>query len=131
MRRSRDSTGSVTGETVSASGKIQQIPVFSASVRSERAAKCTVPPLVVVVAIRSPSTALIDLGRKHAYDQFGVPAFWIVDPRVNKPSLTFFELVRGRYQQTACISGDEPYRAQRPFPVEVVPSSLVAGLVTD
>lgn len=95
-----------------------------------RAAKCTVPPLLVV-EIRSPSTALIDLGRKkHAYEQFGVPAFWIVDPRVNKPSLTVFELVRGRYQQTACVSGDEPYRAQRPFPVEVVPSALVAGLMT-
>ena len=37
------------------------------------APKCTVPPLLVV-EIRSPSTALIDLGRKKAaYEQFGVP----------------------------------------------------------
>src|SRR6266571_3181878 len=96
------------------------------------AAKCTVPPLLVVVEIRSPSTALIDLGRKkHAYEQFGIPVFWVVDPRVNKPSLTVFELADGCYRQTACVSGDELYRAQRPFPVEVVPSALVAGLVTD
>ncbi len=95
------------------------------------AAKCTVPPLLVV-EIRSPSTALIDLGRKkHAYEQFGIPVFWVVDPRVNKPSLTVFELADGCYRQTACVSGDELYRAQRPFPVEVVPSALVAGLVTD
>jgi Uma2 family endonuclease len=95
------------------------------------AAKCTVPPLLVV-EIRSPSTALIDLGRKKAaYEQFGVPAFWVVDPRVKKPSLTIFELTDGRYQQTAQVSGDEPYRARQPFPVEVVPSALVAGPATD
>jgi len=95
------------------------------------AAKCTVPPLLVV-EIRSPSTALIDLGRKKAaYEQFGVPAFCVVDPHVKKPSLTVFELAGGRYRQAAQVSGDEPYRAQRPFPVEVVPSALVAGLMTD
>jgi len=94
-------------------------------------AKCTVPPLLVV-EIRSPSTALIDLGRKKAaYEQFGVPAFWVVDPRVNKASLTVFELAGGRYRQTAQVSGDEPYRTQQPFPIEVVPSALVAGLRTD
>jgi len=95
------------------------------------AAKCTVPP-PLVVEIRSPSTALIDLGRKKAaYEQFGVPAFWVVDPRVNKASLTVFELAGGRYRQAAQVSGDEPYRTQQPFPIEVVPSALVAGLRTD
>lgn len=95
------------------------------------AAKCTQPPLLVV-EIRSPSTALIDLGRKKAaYEQFGVPAFWVVDPRVKKPSLTVFELTGGCYRQAAQVSGDEPYHAQQPFPVEVVPSALIAGLVTD
>jgi len=95
------------------------------------AAKCTVPPLLVV-EIRSPSTALIDLGRKQAaYEQFGVPAFWVVDPRVKKPSLTVFELADGCYQQAAQVNDDEPYRAQQPFPVEVVPSALVAGLLGD
>ena len=93
--------------------------------------KCTVPPLLVV-EIRSPSTALIDLGRKKtAYEQFGVPAFWVVDPPVKKPSLTVFELAAGCYRQTAQVSGDEPYRAEQPFPVEVIPSALVAGLLTD
>jgi Uma2 family endonuclease len=95
------------------------------------AAKCTVPPLLVV-EIRSPSTALIDLGRKKAaYEQFGGPAFWVVDPRVKKPSLTVFELADGCYRQAAQVNDDEPYRAQQPFPVEVVPSALVAGLLGD
>jgi Uma2 family endonuclease len=95
------------------------------------ASKCTTPPLLVV-EIRSPSTALIDLGRKRAeYERFGVPSYWIVDPRVEKPSLTVFELVNGRYRQMALVTGDEPYGARRPFAVDVVPSALVAGLVTE
>jgi hypothetical protein len=65
------------------------------------AAKCTAPPLLVV-EIRSPSTALIDLGhKKAACERFGVPLYWIVDPRIGNPSLTVFELVAGHYRQTA------------------------------
>ena len=84
-----------------------------------------------MVEIHSPIIALIDLGRKKAaYEQFGMPAFWVMDLRVTMPSLTVFELVDGRYQQTARVNGDEPRRALRPFPVEVIPSALVAGLAT-
>jgi hypothetical protein len=43
-------------------------------------AKFTEPPLLVV-EIRSPSTALIDLNRKKAaYERFGVPSYWIFEP---------------------------------------------------
>ena len=43
-------------------------------------AKFTAPPLLVV-EIRSPSTALFDLNRKKAeYEKFGVPSYWVVDP---------------------------------------------------
>ncbi len=56
-------------------------------------------------------------------------AVWVVDPRVRKPSLTVFELAGGGYKQIAQVSGDEPYRAEQPFLVEVVPSVLVAGLL--
>jgi Uma2 family endonuclease len=40
-------------------------------------ARSTEPPLLVV-EIRSPSTALIDLNRKKAaHERFGVPSYWI------------------------------------------------------
>ena len=49
-------------------------------------AKFTAPPLLVV-EVRSPSTALIDLHRKKAvYEKFGVPSYWIVDPTRAGPS---------------------------------------------
>jgi len=43
-------------------------------------AKLAEPPLLVV-EIRSPSTAVIDLNRKKAaYERFGVRSYWIVNP---------------------------------------------------
>ena len=94
------------------------------------AAKCTEPPLLVV-EVRSPSTALIDLNlKKAAYERFGVPSYWVVIPDQGRPEVIAFELRDGRYAETARVSGDEPFMAQRPFGVEVVPARLVAGLHT-
>jgi Uma2 family endonuclease len=92
-------------------------------------AKLTAPPLLVV-EIRSPSTALIDLNRKKAaYQDFGVPSYWIVGPDPQLPSLTAFELRDdGRYTQAGRVAGHEILRARRPFVVEVVPGRLLAGV---
>ena len=90
--------------------------------------KITRAPLLVV-EIRSPSTALFDLNaKKLAYQEFGVESYWVVVPDLGKPELIAFELRDGQYNQAAHVSGDEVYAAERPFPVEVVPSRLVAGL---
>jgi len=92
------------------------------------AAKCTEPPLLVV-EIRSPSTALIDLNRKKAaYERFGVESYWVIVPDLDKPELIVFELHDGRYQEAAHLTGDETFVAAKPFCIEVVPSRLVAGL---
>jgi Uma2 family endonuclease len=88
-------------------------------------AKCTSPPLLVV-EVRSPSTALIDLNRKKAvYERFGVPSYWIVVPGPGAPELITFELRDGRYEQAACVTGEGTLRATRPFTVEVTPQHLV------
>jgi Uma2 family endonuclease len=92
------------------------------------AAKCTQPPRLVV-EIRSPRTALMDLNtKKAAYERFGVESYWVVVPELDKPELIVFELRGGRYVEAARVSGDEQFTAVRPFAVEVVPSRLVAGL---
>jgi Uma2 family endonuclease len=92
------------------------------------AVKCTEPPLLVL-EVRSPSTALIDLNaKKAAYERFGVPSHWVVIPDAGKPELIAFELRDGHYAQAARVSGGEPFLARRPFTVEVVPARLVAGL---
>jgi Uma2 family endonuclease len=89
-------------------------------------AKFTEPPLLVV-EIRSPSTALVDLNRKRAaYERFGVPSYWIVNPDPLQPELTVFELRDGRYALVAETS--EPFVANHPFTVSIVPARLTAGL---
>ncbi len=94
-------------------------------------AKVTEPPLLAV-EVRSPSTALIDLNRKKAaYEFFGVASYWIVVPAKARPELIVFELMDGKYEQVAHVTGDEGLRLERPFQVEVVPARLVAGLFTD
>jgi Uma2 family endonuclease len=89
-------------------------------------------PLLLVVEIKSPSTALFDLNTKKAvYERFSIGSYWVVIPDVDQPELIAFELREGRYGQVAHVAGAEPFRAERPFPVEVVPARLVAGLLPD
>lgn len=89
-------------------------------------AKFTEPPLLVV-EVRSPGTALVDLSRKKAaYEGFGVPSYWIVNPDPPQPELTVFELRDGRYAQAAKTAGS--FVAAHPFAVTVDPARLTIGL---
>jgi Uma2 family endonuclease len=90
-------------------------------------AKFTVPPLLVV-EVRSPSTALIDLNRKKAaYQKFGVPSYWIVDPEPRRPELTVFELRDSGYLLEA--TSTQPLTVSHPFTVSITPAHLTRGLV--
>lgn len=91
-----------------------------------------VAPLLAV-EVRSPTTALIDLNlKKAAYEKYGVPSYWIVDPDPDTPSLRAFEMDdRGRYVQVADVIGSDAFTAERPFPLTVTPAELAAGLHPD
>lgn len=85
-----------------------------------------VAPLLAIETI-SRSSRLHDGNTKKAhYERMGVPSYWLLDP-ADPGSLTVFDLVDGGYQQAAHVVGDEPYRAQRPFPVTIVPARLLDG----
>jgi Uma2 family endonuclease len=90
-------------------------------------AKSVTRPPVLAIEVASPSTALYDRNRKKdVYAGFGIATYWIVTPSLDKPSLTVFELREGAYAEQALVSGDQVYRAERPFAVEICPASLVA-----
>jgi hypothetical protein len=89
-------------------------------------AKFTRPPLLVV-EVRSPSTAIIDLNRtKTAYERFGVPSYWIVDPDPAQPEVSVFELRNGRCVTLAVTTA--PLSVERPFPVTITPAHLTSRL---
>jgi Uma2 family endonuclease len=84
---------------------------------------------LLVVEVRSPSTALIDLNlKKAAYARHRVPSYWIVDPNPDKPSVIVFELDGDKYLEVAQAVGDAELIVDRPFPVRLRPADLLAGL---
>jgi Uma2 family endonuclease len=85
-------------------------------------------PPELAVEIASPSTARYDRNRKKVvYAEFGIPAYWIVDPDPERPSITAFGLTGGSYAEVGRAAGDERFAGTTPFPVEVVPAELIAG----
>ena len=84
---------------------------------------------LLVAEVLSPDSVLRDLNlKKAAYERFGIPSYWVVDPDVDRPRLQAFELDGDSYVQVADITGSETFRARRPFSVEIVPERLVAKL---
>ncbi|MGH9091233.1 MAG: Uma2 family endonuclease [Acidimicrobiales bacterium] len=85
---------------------------------------------LLVVEIRSPSTAVTDRTlKREQYARHGASAYWLVDPggpaAGQVPSLTALHLADGTYAEEATVHGDQPFSAEHPFPVTVVPSRLV------
>jgi Uma2 family endonuclease len=85
-------------------------------------------PPELAVEVASPSTAHYDRNRKKiVYAEFGIPAYWIVDPDPDRPSITAFGLTGGSYAEVGRAAGEERFASTTPFPVEIVPAELVAG----
>jgi Uma2 family endonuclease len=80
--------------------------------------------MILAVEILSPSTRRKDLFLKRSkYQDAGVPSYWIIDPAA--PSITALELVDGQYMTVAEAFGDEAAMLEKPFPVTIVPASLI------
>jgi hypothetical protein len=57
-----------------------------------------------------------------------VASYWLLDP-AEPGAITVFELDgAGAYQEIGRAVGDEEFRAERPFPVTIVPARLLDGL---
>lgn len=79
---------------------------------------------VLTVEILSPSTKHLDLAYKRArYEAAGVPSYWVVDPE--GPSIIAWEFIDGAYVEVGRATGDTALTLDRPFPVTIVPGSLV------
>jgi Uma2 family endonuclease len=122
----------VPGPGVRMSADTELIPDLVVARRDQLGESRISRPPLLAVEIQSSSTALFDLNiKKTVYERFSIASYWIVIPDVNQPVLIAFELRDGRYQQVARVTGGKAFPAQRPFPVEIVPSRLVAGLLPE
>ncbi len=82
-------------------------------------------PLLLAVEVLSPSSRSVDQVLKRAlYEESGVAHYWMIDP--DRPSITAWELSGDAYGEPIVVAGDEPLVSARPFPVELVPSRLLA-----
>lgn len=81
-------------------------------------------PLLLAVEIISASSRLRDTTLKHAkYAEGGVASYWVVDP--SGPSVVAYHLRQGTYIEVARGVGDQAVHIERPYPLTVVPSSLI------
>ena len=79
---------------------------------------------LLAVEVLSESTEHYDrMWKRTRFESAGAGSFWIVDPR--RPALVAWELENGRYDEVAKVTGDEVFRAIRPFEVEVRPADLI------
>ena len=82
-----------------------------------------VAPLLAV-EILSPSTRRFDLVLKRSrLEAARCASYWVVDP--DRPSLVAWELRDRVYVEVANVSGDEVFRATRPFEVAITPADLI------
>ncbi|MGH8775208.1 MAG: Uma2 family endonuclease [Jiangellaceae bacterium] len=80
----------------------------------------------LAVEILSPSTQRLDLTLKRArYEAAGTPAYWVVDPDPDNPSLQAWELRDAIYVEVAHVHADEPFSTDVPYPISFTPADLV------
>lgn len=79
---------------------------------------------LLAVEVLSPSTRLVDLGRKkELLAEAGCPSYWTIDP--DGPELTVWELGEGQYVEAAQVGPDESWTATAPFAVTITPRDLL------
>jgi Uma2 family endonuclease len=119
----------ISGRPVQLSRTTQLCPDISvARAKHADGSKLTDPPLLVA-EIRPPETVLTDLDRrKAAYAAAGVASYWVIVPQPRLTDLAAYELSAGRYQLASRATGDEVFRTRQPFPAELRPAQLAAGL---
>jgi Uma2 family endonuclease len=119
----------VPGPGVQMSDITELVPDLAVVRQEQLSGRRITSPPVLVVEVRSRSTALFDMNTKKAvYERFGVESYWIVVPDRARPAVLAFELRGGTHEQIAHVAGDDEFRAERPFAVRVVPAQLVARL---
>lgn len=86
------------------------------------------PPVLAIEVVTAESAFRDGRVKAVEYAEFGIEAYWLVDPEPKLPRLIEYRLDRdaAAYRKTAEVSGDAVFTTEVPFPVRIVPARLVA-----
>ena len=91
-------------------------------VRAEDSEDVEAPPLLAVEILSTGTRGYDLVDKREAYERAGIASYWVVDPE--RAELVAWELDDSRYVEVARVSGDEPFLADQPFPVTIVPAEI-------
>ncbi|ACY98798.1 MULTISPECIES: Uma2 family endonuclease [Thermomonospora] len=81
-------------------------------------------PLLVAEVV-SPASRSRDLGgKKNAYQRFGVPHYWVVDPTGDELVVHVHELIDGVYAERAAVTPGDHHLIDEPFRLDLAPGSI-------
>ncbi|MEU4394677.1 Uma2 family endonuclease [Kribbella sp. NPDC023855] len=79
--------------------------------------------ILLAVEVLSPPTRVMDVvTKRELYAQYGVPAYWLLDPDTEE--LTILELTGPHYTCQAVLQAEESTNLTTPFPITLSPATL-------
>jgi Uma2 family endonuclease len=107
---------------------VMQPDVIVARVSDLTESELPAPP-VLAIEVLSPRGHMIDLNMKYGrHERAGTPSYWVVEPDEDpaKARLSAWDLdAAGHYRLAGEATGEQVFRATRPFDVAVSPAALV------
>ncbi|MBA9006913.1 MULTISPECIES: Uma2 family endonuclease [Thermomonospora] len=86
---------------------------------------CVQGPPLLAVEVASPASRARDLGaKKDAYQRFGVPHYWVVDPGGDEPTVRVHELLDGVYAERVRIGPGGRHEVTAPLPIELAHEAI-------
>ncbi|GAA0532048.1 hypothetical protein GCM10011581_16520 [Saccharopolyspora subtropica] len=83
------------------------------------------PPLLVIEVVSETSVFRDYHTKPREYAEFGIPAYWIVNPTMAEPRIVELRLDDGEYREVQQATGKDLFTTTFPFPVTIIPDRLL------
>ncbi|MFE3456292.1 Uma2 family endonuclease [Nocardiopsis aegyptia] len=87
----------------------------------------TKPPELAVEIVSPESVYRDNFTKRHEYAAFGIPAYWLITPDPELPSIIELRLDDGEYTEVSATFGEDTLDTNLPFPLRIVPHWLVGA----
>ncbi|MCI2420973.1 Uma2 family endonuclease [Saccharopolyspora sp. K220] len=83
------------------------------------------PPLLAIEVVSESSIWRDYHTKTREYAEFGIPAYWIVNPTMDEPRIVELRLDNGEYHDVQQATGKDIFATTFPFPVTIIPDRLL------